>query len=177
MAMLVQSALTASCTAVAAGRAGAEALIAGLFDCLPLECRTAISFSTGLRYSSRRPFRVLPFPHNPASRRWFAHQPNVAVLDWVANNPCNNMLVHQWARFIERALSDAPISFLAEKLSQRRPDLTLENLPDLGLQLLEDFQTAICPQRRSIEDRRPRNDTTTTPARKEKRRAKPESPI
>jgi hypothetical protein len=79
--MLVQSALTAARTVAAGGRASVEQLIAWLLDYLPLECRTAISFSTGLRYSSRRPFRVLPLPSDPASRRWLARQPNVTVLD------------------------------------------------------------------------------------------------
>ena len=81
MAMLVQSVLTAACTVAASGCASAEQLIAWLLDCLPLECRTAISFSTGLRYSSRRPFRILPLPRDPVIRRWLAHQPNVTVLD------------------------------------------------------------------------------------------------
>jgi hypothetical protein len=142
MAMLVQSVLTTSGTVAATGRASAEQLIAGLFDCLPLECRTAISFSTGLRYSSRRPFRILPLPSDPATRRWLAHQPNVMVLDLVAQRPCRSTLVHNWARLIERVLSKAQIDLLADELSLPRPDLTLGNLPAFGLHLLEDLQPA-----------------------------------
>lgn len=142
MAVLVQSALGTACTVAATGQASAEQLIAGLLDCLPLECRTAISFSTGLKYSSRRPFRILPLPSDPATRRWIARQPNVTVLDWAAKKPCGNMLVDNWARFIERVLSKAQIGLLADELSQPRPDLTPNNLPAFGLQLLEDIETA-----------------------------------
>ena len=44
-----------------------------------------------------------------------------------------------WARLIERTLSTGRIPFLAEQLSKRRFDLTLDDLPALGLQLLEDL--------------------------------------
>ena len=141
LAMLVQSVLTATYTVVATGCASAEQLIAGLLDCLPLERRTAISFSTGLRYSSQRPFRILPLPSDPTTRRRLVHQPNVMVLDLVAQKPCSHMLVDNWARLIERVLSKNQIGLLADELSQPRPDLTLSNLPVLGLKLLEDLET------------------------------------
>jgi hypothetical protein len=140
MARLVQSALEAACTAIATGRVPAEQLIAGLLDCLPLECRTAISFSTGLRYSSRRPFCILRLPSDQAARRRLAHQPNVTALDWVAKRPCGDVLVNNWARLIERVLSKNRIGLLADELSQPRPDLTPDNLPALGLQLLESLE-------------------------------------
>jgi hypothetical protein len=142
VAMLVQSALQAACTVAATDRASAEQLITGLLHCLPLECRTAIPFSTGLRYSSRRPFRILPLPSDPASRRWLVRQPNVMVLDLVAQKPRSNMVVDNWARLIERLLSKAQIGLLADELSQPRPDLTLGSLPAFGLQLLEGLETA-----------------------------------
>ena len=142
VAMLMQSVLMSSCTAVATDRVSAEQLIAGLLDCLPLECRTAISFSTGLRYSSQRPFRILPLPSDPTTRRRLVHEPNVMVLDWVDQKPCSHMLVDNWARLIEWVLSKNQIGLLADELSQPRPDLTLSNLPALGLKLLEDLETA-----------------------------------
>jgi hypothetical protein len=140
MAMLVQSVMTSACTVAVSSWAFAEQLIAGLLDCLPIKCRTAVSFSTGLKYSSRRPFRILPLPSDSATRRWLAHQPNVMVLDLVAQKPCNNMLVDNWARLIERAVSKVQIGLLADELSQPRPDLAMGNLP--GVQLLQDSETA-----------------------------------
>ena len=56
-------------------------LIAGLFSCLPPECRPEFSFSTGLKFSPRRPFRIVALSDDPAERQWVAHYPNVAVLD------------------------------------------------------------------------------------------------
>ena len=34
----------------------------GLLDCLPVDCRTSISFSTGLKFSTRRPFDLFALP-------------------------------------------------------------------------------------------------------------------
>jgi hypothetical protein len=121
MAMLVQSVLTAACTVAVSGCASAEQLIAGLLDCLPITRRTAISFSTGLRYSSRRPFRILPLSSDPAARRRLSRQPNVMVLDLAAEEPCSSLLVDNWARLIEPMLSNAQIGLLANELSGGRP--------------------------------------------------------
>lgn len=81
VAVLVQSVLESDCTVAVASRLSTEKLIAGLFDRVPVPCRTSISFSTGLRYSSQRPFRILPLPDDPPTRRWLARQRNVMVLD------------------------------------------------------------------------------------------------
>ena len=139
--MLVQSVLTTACTVAVSGLASAEQLIAGLLDCLPIECRTAISFSTGLRYSSRRPFRILPLPHDSAARRCLARRPNVTVLDLAAQKPCGSMLDNNWARLIERLLSESQIGLLADTLSQPRPDLTPGDLPAFCLRLVEEIET------------------------------------
>ncbi len=141
MSMLVESVLTAACTVAGIGGASAEQLIAGLLDCLPLECRTAISFSTGLRYSSRRPFRLLSLSSDPATRRRLARQPNITVLDMLARKPRGNVLRNNWARLIERVLCNDQIGFLADELSPSRPDLRLSDLPGVALRLLEELET------------------------------------
>jgi hypothetical protein len=109
MALLVQSALEAAGTIAVAGPASAEQLIAGLLDCLPIDCRTAISFSTGLRHSSRRPFHILALPGDPATRRQLARQPNMVVLDLVAQKPCRSVLVDNGTRLVEQALSGGDV--------------------------------------------------------------------
>ena len=47
----------------------ASRLISGLLNCLPVECRTEISFTTGLRWSPRRPFRIVCLGLDPAEIR------------------------------------------------------------------------------------------------------------
>jgi hypothetical protein len=141
MATLVQAALDSLCLAVG-GRLPPEQLIAGLLDCLPPECRTEFSFSTGLKFSSRRLFRIVPLPADPAERRWLAHQPNVMVLDLAGGPPVAGTIIDGWSRLIERVLSARQTSFLAAQLSKRRDDFTIGDLSALGLQLLEDFDAS-----------------------------------
>ena len=114
-------------------------MIAGLFSCLPPECRLEFSFSTGLKFSPRRPFRIVALSGDPAERLWVASYPNVTVLDLDKDAARRSMPLDGWARLIERTLATGRIAFLAAQLSKRRFDLTLDDLPALGLQLLEDL--------------------------------------
>jgi hypothetical protein len=139
LALLVQAALVSPCMAVG-GVADADRLIAGVLDCLPPECRTEISFSTGLKFSSRRPFRVVALPGDAAERRWLSRQRGVTVLD-LAEEP-RSVAVEGWPALIQRAAASGRLSFLAAELSKPRCGLTLGDLPALGLQLLEELEAA-----------------------------------
>lgn len=141
MAAFVQAALEAACLAVAGTPSAAE-LIAGLVSCLPPECRTEFSFSTGLKFSSRRPFRIAALSDDPAERRWVAHQPNVTVLELTDTRFVEATPLDGWARLIERVLTLGRTSFLATQLSKRRFNLAAGDLSALGLQLLEDLDAS-----------------------------------
>ena len=80
MAALIQAARDAVCLAVV-GACPPASLIAGLFSCLPPECRLEFSFSTGLKFSPRRPFRIVALSDDPAEQRWVAGHSNVTVLE------------------------------------------------------------------------------------------------
>jgi hypothetical protein len=156
MAALVQAALDSACLAVA-GAPSAEELIAGLLCCLPPPCRAEFSFCTGLKFSSRRPFRVLALSGDKAEHRWIAHQNNVTLLDLSEGSTLKSTPLDGWARLIASVLGSGRISALAAKLSKRRFDLTLADLPALGLQLLEEtedssFQADIGPARLEKDD-------------------------
>jgi hypothetical protein len=118
LAILVQTVLNSAGTVAASDWVPAQRLFAGLFDCLPVPLRPAISFSTGLRYSSRRPFRVLSLPQDPAARRWLVHQSNAILLDLSACDPRGNVLVDDRARRIEQILSVADVGRIAEALGE-----------------------------------------------------------
>ena len=139
MALLVQAALESRCLAVFGPPSG-EKLIAGLINCLPPECRTEFPFCTGLKYSSRRPFRLFGASGDPAEMRWLAHQPNVTVLDLSLPLPCSHAALDGWARLIFQLLAAGRTTLLASLLSKPRPDLTSADLPALALQLLEDLE-------------------------------------
>lgn len=140
MAFLVQAAIDSVCLAVA-GEPSPGELFAGLINCLPPACRLDFSFSTSLKFSGRRPFRLIALSSDPGEQRWLAHQNNVSVLDLTGRKPLPSIPIDGWARFIERVLASGHTSFLTAELSKRRFDLKAEDLPALGLQLLEDLET------------------------------------
>jgi hypothetical protein len=145
MGALVQTAFESACLAVA-GPVPADLLIAGFLACLPPSCRTEFSFSTGLKFSSRRPFRIIALPQDPAQQRWLTHSANVTLLDLSHDLPAGRALVDGWARLVEKVLATRRTSFLAAQLSKRRADLAASDLPALGLQLLEGLESsASCP--------------------------------
>lgn len=167
MAALVQAALDSACLAVVGGPSAAE-LIGGLLSCLPPECRTEFSFSTGLKFSSRRPFRLVALSGDPAERRWVAHHHNVAVLDLADHGSPESVPIDGWARLIERVLASGRTSFLATQLSKRRFHLAPQDLSALGLQLLEDLDVSTLRT-----DHRQETAQSPSPRRASPRRASP----
>jgi hypothetical protein len=148
MAALIQR----SCNAVCLGLGGVvrpAPLIAGLFQCLPMECRLEFSFSTGLRFSPWRPFRVVALSDDPAERLWVSTYPNVTVLELGKGAMTDVAPLDGWALLIERALTPEHVEFLAERISARRSGLNLDDLPALGLQLLEELDN------QGLDDNRP----------------------
>jgi hypothetical protein len=152
MAALVQAAFDAACLAVS-GEPSAAELIAGLFSCLPPQCRAEFSFSTGLKFSSRRPFRVVALSGDRAEHRWIARQHNVVVLDLCQDSPAGATPVDGWARLIGRVLTAGRTSFLATELAKPRPDLTANDLDALGLQLLEELDSSAFRVKETAEQR------------------------
>ncbi len=138
LAMLIQAALTNVCLAVR-GPVATARLIHGLLDCLPVECRTSFSFSTGLKFSTRRPFDLFALPDDAVRQRWLARRSGVTALDLGRVPASAHLLVNDWARLIHRVLSSEDLAFLMEELAWPRADLTLADLPALGLQLLDEF--------------------------------------
>lgn len=136
VAKLVQQVRSALCLAIAGSREPVP-LMAGLFNCLPPECRLEFSFSTGLKFSPWRPFRVVTLSDDPAERLWVASYPNVTVMELGEKVEAASDQFDGWARLIERVLAGDRVPFFASQVSKRRFDLTLADLPALGLQLLE----------------------------------------
>jgi hypothetical protein len=138
VAACVQAARDALCLAVGPAPQPAT-MIAGIINCLPVECRPEFSFSTRLKFSPRRPFRLVALSDDPAERHWTAGYPNVEVFaadnrEAIAGRPLDG-----WSRLIQRALAGGEIDFLAMQLSKRRFSLAAADLPALGLQLLEEL--------------------------------------
>lgn len=136
MATLVQASLGSACLALTGAPAGP--LVAGLMNCLPVECRTEFSFSTGLRFSVRRPFRIVTLPAGPSQWGAWQQRYNLTVLDFSGHVPTDLGPRDGWSRLVEKVLSGDRVPALAMQLSRHRPELIISDLPALALQLLED---------------------------------------
>ncbi|MFZ5832915.1 MAG: hypothetical protein ACOY3P_22740 [Planctomycetota bacterium] len=143
MASLVQAALDNVCLAVCGGEATGAAVIAGLFSCLPPEVRTEFSFTTGLKFSSRRPFRLLAVSNDPSEQRWVAHHGGVSLLDLGAAVRVHAPL-EGWARLVGRVLALGRAAFLATQFGRHGNEVRLEELSALGLQWLEELEAEVC---------------------------------
>ncbi len=152
LAMLVQAASTNVCLAVR-GPVATPRLIQGLLECLPIDCRTLISFSSGLKFSTQRPFDLFALPDDAAQQRWLAHQPGVTALDLGCQPASASLLVNDWARLIHRVLAAGDFAFLSEELARPRADFTLADLPVLGLQLLDEFEDVETRQPQVVKTR------------------------
>lgn len=138
-ALLLQAARDVECLAFW-GEPSPEELISGVLSCLPPAVRTRFSFTTGLKFSSRRPFRLVALSEDRSEQRWVSHHANVTVLN-LGDEPPVSRPLDGWSLFIERALACEQWAFLASRWV-RRFDVALEDLPALGLQWLEELEAA-----------------------------------
>lgn len=120
-----------------AGAKNPARVIAGLFSCLPLECRTRFSFSSGLKYSPRRPFRVFVLPGDRVLQRRLLRGAEVSVLDFAGKPPKRFSITSGWGGLVASALATGNKAFLSSQLAIPRPQLTVADLPQLGDRLLE----------------------------------------
>lgn len=150
LATLVQAAISCPSLALMAS-SEPEHLIAGILNCLPPECRAQFSFSTGLSYSPRRPFRIVTLANNPTECRQTQRRFGATVLDLSHSPPAEFAPIDGWSRLIEHTLKAGQISFLAAQFSKRRFELTVDDLPALGLQLMEEFDENVLPTSRRGE--------------------------
>ena len=141
---MIEAAISRPAVVLVAGQQR-QRLIASLLNCLPPECRTEFSFSTGLRYSPRRPFRLVCVAGDPADQRRLLRQYDVTVLELSGKPPMEFSVTDSWGGFVSCAVATGNTAFLSSQLSQGRPGLQMSDLGALGNQLLEvmaDSQTA-----------------------------------
>jgi hypothetical protein len=133
---LVQAAVSGGPLGLVGG-AQRQRLLAGLINCLPVECRTELSFSTGLRYSPQRPFRVVGLSEDVAEQRRLSRQFQFVVLDPSLRPPRELAFSAGWGGFISHVVASGRFRFLAAELAQPRPGLTLAQLDELAAVLHE----------------------------------------
>ena len=139
-AWLVEKALTAD-TLVLVNTPHAEGLLAGLLNCLPVECRPELSFATGLVYSPRRPFRINVVEADLAEQRRLARQPGVTLLN-LGDPPPADFIPTGWAAYLEEAIRSDRLTAVAAELNRTRLGLRLSDLAWLSDQLRARLRTA-----------------------------------
>jgi hypothetical protein len=155
VAALVDAALNSASVALA-GVSSADQLIAGLINCLPPECRAEFSFTTGLKFSSRRPFRIVAIGSNPEEQRRVERLYNATVLDFSGEPPAAAATTESWAQFIRRTLRSGRTSLLARQLANCPEQVTLDELPALGLEYLEELDAMLdADDRENLEEAPP----------------------
>lgn len=119
-------------------------LVSNLFNILPIECRTQVSFTTGLRYSPSRPFRLFVAPGEwlASGRAVTSTMPSLLHLESFENDSsCDGDLVNSfanaWAALVFSLLANDELDALVDLLKVERCGLHLEGLNSLGEQLLK----------------------------------------
>jgi hypothetical protein len=115
-----------------------ETLFGGLVNCFPLECRPDLTFTTGLRYSPRRPFRFTTTQDDATSVRQATRLEGVKIVD-LRDLSFEVEAFTGWAAYIARAIETDQLSRFTSALQQPRPDLTMDELDELGHKLLAEL--------------------------------------
>jgi hypothetical protein len=119
-----------------AGAVNYETLFGGLLNCFPVEFRTELTFTTGLRYSPRRPFHLAPITGDAAEKRQAARCEGVTVVDVSETVESVDVERGSWATYVAEAIRRDRLHNLANVLQHSPPGLTLSDLNELGEQSL-----------------------------------------
>lgn len=128
-----------------AGVTDYEMLFRGLLNCFPVECRTELTFTTGLRYSPRRPFHLAPLIGDAAEKRRAARYEGAALVDLSLHGNEGEAELGGWAAYIAEVIRQDQLPRLVAELQQVRPGLSLAGLDELGEQLLSALSTGSLP--------------------------------
>jgi GTPase-associated protein 1, N-terminal domain type 2 len=134
LATLIQAALASDRLAIFS-EVPCEQLIAGLISMLPVECRTEISFTTGLKFSPSRAVRLSTLPAEESTWRAMARSGFTLLrLDGSSSPPETPW--EGWAAWVAAIFGGGKLSVLANELEQARPGLCCAGLARLSEQLL-----------------------------------------
>jgi hypothetical protein len=136
----VQLALAAESIALV-GPVPAETVLAAMLNCLPPRWRTACSFTTGLKYSASRGFRIFVAPEDVVDRRQTLRQTEATLLDSGNPPPLESSPGSGWPRFVHQAISSGRLGVLTEKIAEADSADTIEELHALGRQFLGELQS------------------------------------
>jgi hypothetical protein len=142
-AQLLHTALSADMLGMAPGNQS-DKVFAALLNCLPVECRTEITFSTGLKHSPRRPFRWIALDDDPAEHRQLARQFGLTVFERSSASTLHQSStpLHGWASYVQWCVGENKLSHWEDTLRQPHPGVSLQSLGVLGARCLPALNAA-----------------------------------
>jgi hypothetical protein len=142
MARLMEKALRHEFLAIAS-RVAARQVMGGFLNLLPVECRTDFSFTTGLRHSARRPFRISRLSDDPEERRRTTSAGGAVAVE--LDEPGITAPSGGWAGFVHGVLSENRLSHFSRLLREPRPGLICSELDALGDSLAASSRSLAAP--------------------------------
>jgi hypothetical protein len=138
------------------GAGKTDAAVAGLLSLFPASCRRELPFTTGLKYSPRRPFQLLAAPEDSAELRRLHRQQLVNVIDIAASAKASPApVVSGWGGYIAEAITRDAISAVVERLRERQEGLHLADLNELGDHWRQELPAYAATVRSRTEVRKP----------------------
>lgn len=116
-----------------------QRLMACVLSLLPIECRTLASFSTGLRFSPRRPCRMVGIPSESIEQLKALKRHGTPVLDPRGKIPPEFSARTGWSGFIAAGIAADKIPIVIAQLGKPRPGIGFEQLDALGNALREEL--------------------------------------
>lgn len=140
LARLVEAALGAK-RVIVVGKGRGETVLAGLVNCLCVESRPGVSFSTGLKFSASRPLQVVWLGSDRQAARRLARQFDAALVD--LDDLASPAPPEQgWPGLVAAALASGRTGVLASSLSGSPEEVSAERLAAHGdalrAQILQD---------------------------------------
>ena len=128
---VVDAVLTARSVAVVADvvAVGPRKLFAAAINCLPLSWRGEVSFSTGLKHSTRRPFCIIAVENDESLHQSLARRHGLSMIGARDSEP---VALGGWAAFVTAALEANQPTAIADALLQTGAAGTVDELNRLG---------------------------------------------
>ena len=141
LAALVQAIVAAQQIAIVVNE-NRPRLMACILSLVPVECRPQISVSTGLRFSPRRPCRMVGLPGDSTDQLKALKRHGTPALDPRGKIPSEFAAKTGWGGFVGAAIAGNKLSFLIAQLGRARNGLAIQNLSALGNALRDELSRA-----------------------------------
>lgn len=109
-----------------------DRLLRGLVSLLPPPCRRGISISTGLRHSTRRPYRVMVLEPDPGLRSRLAQRDDTVVLDLSDKSSESVTRFRPWIQRVMETLRNEQWDQLARWYAELDDEVRTEDLDEIA---------------------------------------------